>query len=189
MTRTCRLIFVENVGLDLVRTLHGAPAFLHLRMVRSISGSATLSWAGRLVHEAGILWMSGPLRFTSSCAASCQQAARRFSPTIVHRIVCSRVRQVRHRYARLGLCQFGRFDRCLYWLTGTGSLEEDEKLSAHVEVMAFSYSHTTLRAVTADHPGPVVADFGEVRVTGTRGCRCEPANCHHGVETSSRFLF
>ena len=51
------------------------------------------SWTPRLVDEAGILETSRILRFNSSCAASCQQAAQHFLPTIVQRNVCPGVRQ------------------------------------------------------------------------------------------------
>ena len=47
---------VKNVGLDLVRTLHGAVDFLQhdrlrLRLVQRHSGSATPSWPPRLVKN------------------------------------------------------------------------------------------------------------------------------------------
>ena len=53
------------------------------------------SWPPRLVDEAGILETSRILRFASSCAASCHQAARHFFATIVQRNVCRGVRHAR----------------------------------------------------------------------------------------------
>ena len=89
---------VKNVGLDLVRALHGAVNFLqhdrlHLRLVLGAPAAPTLRRGRRgSFTKPGIVLMCGPLRVASS-------------------YVCSGVRQARHGCARLTLFLLGRFDR------------------------------------------------------------------------------
>ena len=84
------------------------------------------SCSPKLVDEPGVLEVSRPLRFASSCAVSCPMAAQRLLAITDHGTVCSGFRQTRYHRECVGLCRLG-FDRFLLKRQPRGRRKSSER--------------------------------------------------------------